>query len=147
MKNKKEISSSRGFQANGQSYLIQTFCPYRDRQQGVYQKAFLTAKFAKKSQRPQRGNYVFIKTLPVLCHRCLLCCYLRQLTFDTSTRCGFILMESSPGFILHGCRFCRKKWSYWQCYGLTSGIHFCGRALQSRIPSASGDASYNLFSR
>ena len=54
MKNKKEISSSNGFQANGQSYLIQAFCPYRDRQQGLYQKAFLTAKFAKKSQRPQR---------------------------------------------------------------------------------------------
>jgi len=53
----------------------------------VYQKAFLTAKFAKKSQRSQRGNYPFIKTLR---------------------------------------------------------IYFCGRALQSPIASASGDASYKV---
>ena len=33
------------------------FCPYRDRQEGVYQKAFLTAKFAKKLQKSQRANY------------------------------------------------------------------------------------------
>ena len=32
-----------------------------------------------------------------------------------------------------------------QYYGLTSDIYFCGRALQSLIPSASGDASYICF--
>ena len=42
------------------------FCPYLDRQEGVYQKAFLAAKFAKRSQRSQRGNYLFIKMLPIL---------------------------------------------------------------------------------
>ncbi|RKY70300.1 MAG: hypothetical protein DRQ24_09525 [Candidatus Latescibacterota bacterium] len=30
-----------------------------------YQKEFLTAKFAKKSQSSQRGNYLFIKMLPI----------------------------------------------------------------------------------
>ncbi|RKY79426.1 hypothetical protein DRQ00_03625 [candidate division KSB1 bacterium] len=38
----------------------------------MYQKAFLTAKFAKKSQRSQRANYPFIKTLPTyFCGRAL----------------------------------------------------------------------------
>jgi len=40
-----------------------------------------------------------------------------------------------------------EKWSWWQYYGPTSDIHFCGRVLQSPTPSASGDASYNLFFR
>ena len=30
-----------------------------------YQKAFLTAKFAKKSQKMQRANYLFIKMLSI----------------------------------------------------------------------------------
>ncbi|RKY77334.1 hypothetical protein DRQ12_08415, partial [candidate division KSB1 bacterium] len=39
---------------------------------GLYQKAFLTAKFAKKSQGSQRGNCLFIKTLPTyFCGRAL----------------------------------------------------------------------------
>ena len=50
----------------------------------MYQKAFLTAKFAKKSQGSQRANYLFIKMLPILCSRCVLCCYLKSLTFDTT---------------------------------------------------------------
>jgi len=33
----------------------------------VYQKAFLTAKFAKESQRAQTVNYLFIKPSPALC--------------------------------------------------------------------------------
>ncbi|RKY86717.1 hypothetical protein DRQ11_07885, partial [candidate division KSB1 bacterium] len=37
-----------------------------------------------------------------------------------------------------------EKWSCWQYCGLTSHIYFCRRALQSPIPSTSGDASYNL---
>jgi len=43
MKNKKDISSLKGLRINSYSYLLQTFCPYRDRQEGVYQKAFFTA--------------------------------------------------------------------------------------------------------
>ena len=66
MKNKKDTSSLKGLRINGQSYLLQTFCPYRDRQEGLYQMAFLTAKFAKKSQGSQRANYLFIETLPTL---------------------------------------------------------------------------------
>ncbi|RKY65611.1 MAG: hypothetical protein DRQ02_09985 [Candidatus Latescibacterota bacterium] len=31
MKNKKEIWSPKGLRATGQSHMIQTFCPYRDR--------------------------------------------------------------------------------------------------------------------
>jgi len=54
-----------------------------------YQKAFLTAKFAKKSQKMQRANYLFIKKLPTLCPRCVLCCYLKSLTFDTAPTCNF----------------------------------------------------------
>ena len=57
MKNNRDISSLNGLRINGQSCLLQTLCPYRDRQQWAYQKAFLTAEGAKKSQRPQRGNY------------------------------------------------------------------------------------------
>ncbi|RKY85116.1 hypothetical protein DRP98_03570 [candidate division KSB1 bacterium] len=72
MKNKKEILSLKGLRINGQSYLLQTFCPYRDRQERVYQKAFLTAKSAKKSQRSQRANYLFVKTLRIyFCGRAL----------------------------------------------------------------------------
>jgi len=55
MKNKKDISSLKGLKIAPKRYW------------GVDQKAFLTAKFAKKSQRSQRGNYLFIKTLPTLC--------------------------------------------------------------------------------
>ena len=50
---------------------------------GLYQKTFFTAKFAKQSQRSQKGNYLFIKMLRILCPRCVLCCYLKSLTFDT----------------------------------------------------------------
>jgi len=57
MKNNKEISSLKGLRINGQSYLLQTSCPYRDGQESTYQKAFLTAKSARKSQRSQRGNH------------------------------------------------------------------------------------------
>jgi len=38
-----------------------------------------------------------------------------------------------------------EKWTSWWYYGTISDIHFCGRALQSPIPSASADASCNLF--
>ncbi|RKY75952.1 hypothetical protein DRQ12_10960, partial [candidate division KSB1 bacterium] len=67
MKDKKEISSLKGLRINGWSYLLQTFCPYQDRQEEVYQKAFLTAKFTKESQRAQTANYLFIKPSPALC--------------------------------------------------------------------------------
>jgi len=53
------------------------------------QKAFLTAKFANKSQGSQRANYLFIKTLPTLCPRCVPCCYLKSSTFDAASRCNF----------------------------------------------------------
>ena len=42
------------------------FCLYRDRQEGVYQKAFLTAEFAKESQRTERANYPFTRRSPAL---------------------------------------------------------------------------------
>jgi len=74
MKNKKDISSLNRFPIDGQFYLLQTFCPYRDREEGVYQKAFPTAKFHKKSQRTQRDNYLFVRPLPPLCPHSLLCC-------------------------------------------------------------------------
>jgi len=51
---------------------------------GLHQKTFFTAKFAKQSQRSQRGNYLFMKMLRILCPRCVLCCYLKSLTFDTA---------------------------------------------------------------
>jgi len=35
-------------------------------------EGILTAKFAKKSQRSQRANYLFIKMLPILCSRCVI---------------------------------------------------------------------------
>jgi len=89
MKNKKDISSLKGLRINGQSYLLQTFCSYRDRQEGVYQKAFLTAKFANQSQGSERANYLFIKVLPTLYSRCVLCCYLKSLTFDVVPTCNF----------------------------------------------------------
>ena len=51
---------------------------------GLYQKTFFTAKFAKQSQRSQRGNYLFIKMLrilyPVAFFAVILNCEL--LTFD-----------------------------------------------------------------
>jgi len=56
---------------------------------GVYQKAFLTAEFAKKAQGSQRANCLFIKFLRILCFRCVLCCYLKSLTFDTAQTCNF----------------------------------------------------------
>jgi len=90
MKNRKDISSLKGLRINGWSYLLQTFCPYRDRQEELYQKAFLTAKFAKKSQGSQRGNYLFIKTLPI-----------RYVIFK--------LREPSSGLFDTLCRFCRKN--------------------------------------
>jgi len=34
---------------------------------GGVSKGFFTAKFANKSQRSQKANYLFIKTLPTLC--------------------------------------------------------------------------------
>jgi len=108
MKNKKEISSPKGLRANGQSYLIQTFCPYRDRKEGMYQKTSLTAKFAKKSQRPQRGNYPFIKMLPTLHPRCILCSYLESLTFVQHPHVIFRLMESNPGLFETGAASVRK---------------------------------------
>jgi len=77
MKNKKDVSSLKGLRIDGQSYLLQTFCPSGDRREGVYQKAFPTAKFAKKSQRTQRADYLFIEPSPALCPRSDLCCYLK----------------------------------------------------------------------
>ncbi|RKY71895.1 MAG: hypothetical protein DRQ24_06300 [Candidatus Latescibacterota bacterium] len=57
MKKQERTIALKGLRINRQSCLLQTFCHYADRQEGVYRKAFLTAKFAKKSQRSQRGNY------------------------------------------------------------------------------------------
>ena len=59
----------------------------------------------------------------------------------------FYTYGAEPWLYFTQVQILSEKWSLWQCYGLTSDTHFCGRALQNPIPSASGDASYNLFSR
>ena len=53
------------------------FVPMETDKKGRIKRHFLTAKFAKKSQRSQKGNHLFIKMLPMLSTRCLLCCYLK----------------------------------------------------------------------
>jgi len=55
-------------------------------------------------------------------------------------------MESNPCYLTH-LQTLLERWSCWQYYGPASDVYLCGRALQSPIPSASGDASYVCFRR
>jgi len=55
MKNKKGIPSLRGLGINGQSYLQQTFCAYRDRQEARYQKAFFNRKVREEAAKIAKG--------------------------------------------------------------------------------------------
>ncbi|RKY84384.1 hypothetical protein DRQ11_11630, partial [candidate division KSB1 bacterium] len=55
IKNKKEISSLKGLRINGQSYLLQTFCPYRDRQGGGVSKGIFNRKVRQEVAKIAKG--------------------------------------------------------------------------------------------
>ncbi|OPX32947.1 MAG: hypothetical protein B1H40_01230 [Candidatus Latescibacteria bacterium 4484_181] len=144
MKNRREISSQKELRIDGQSYLIQTFCPYRDRQEGMYQKTFLNAKFGKKPQRSQRGNYLFMKMPPILCQIAFFAVILNRLLLLEPQDVISKLKELNPDLSDTGAD-CVGKWGRCHYRGLASDIYFRGRTLQSPTPSASGHLLQSVF--
>ncbi|RKY68176.1 MAG: hypothetical protein DRQ02_05005 [Candidatus Latescibacterota bacterium] len=67
MKNRKDISLLKAVRIAGSLVCYKHFVPIGTDKKGCIKGHFFTAKFAKKSQRSQRGNHLFIKMLPILC--------------------------------------------------------------------------------
>ena len=96
MKNRKDISLLKAVRIAGSLVCYKHFVPIGTDKKGCIKGHFFTAKFAKKSQRSQRDNHLFIKMLPILYSVCFICCYVVCLPLLQPQDVILKLAESNP---------------------------------------------------